>query len=316
VKTAHGVWLCLSLWATAVCGQTLKPLVKLEAPRSMDSAVVCDGGGSIVGVGGGHDVYSWSLPSGARQMIKVTDGNISWHGVACNRKALALGFKSGTGQVFDQSGIERRRIELKDEVAAIAVSADGGLLAVATIHSPVQLWDLTNGKLLWWGSTDFGNTTAIEIVPEGNLIIAADTDTRIRAYDWNGKLVYSADSGLLEPFGLGLSADGKKFAVGGMEGAIELYDSATGKRLKESESSGNTIWGIMMAPAGTKVLALELDDGYRMDQVAIGYWDTSGRELKKLAVDPRTVIGFGRSTVQPLLVRQEASGKISVDSVE
>jgi WD40 repeat protein len=315
VKTAVA-GLCLSLWATTVCGQTLKPLVKLEAPRSMDSAVVCDGGGSIVGVGGEHDVYSWSLPSGTRHMINVTDGSISWRGVACNRKVLALGFKSGTVRVFDPAGTQQRRIELKSEVVAIAVSADGGFLAVATVYSPVQLWDLTSGKLLWSGSTDFGNTTAIEIVPEGNLIIAADTDTRVRAYDRNGKLVYSADSGLLEPFGLGLSADGKKFAVGGMEGTIELYDSATGKRLKKSESSGNTIWGVMMAPAGTKVLALELDDGYRMDQVAIGYWDTSGGELKKLAVDPQTVIGFGRSTAQPLLVRQVAPRKISVDSVE
>jgi WD40 repeat protein len=229
---------------------------------------------------------------------------------------LALGFKNGAVLVFDAAGTERRRIELEAEVVAIAVSADGQLMAVATVYSPVQLWDVASGKRLWTGSIDFGNTAAIGIAPDGNLIIAADTDTHIRAYERKGKPLYSADPGLLEPFALSLSADGKKFAVAGAEGTIVLYESTTGKMLKKSENSGNTIWGVVMAPAGTKVMAQELDDGYRMDQVAIGYWDTSGGELKKLAVNPQTVIGFGRSTTQTLLLKQEAPGKISIDSVE
>jgi len=72
-------------------------------------------------------------------------------------------------------------------------------------------------------------------------------------------LAYSADSGLLGPFGLGLSADGKKFAVGGMEGMLVLYDSATGKRLNTSENSGNTIWDVVMAPAGSVLSELQWD---------------------------------------------------------
>jgi hypothetical protein len=51
---AVGLW-WLSLTG-GVCGQTAKPLVMLEARGSMDLAVVCDGGGSIVGVGGEHDL--------------------------------------------------------------------------------------------------------------------------------------------------------------------------------------------------------------------------------------------------------------------
>jgi hypothetical protein len=133
---------------------------------------------------------------------------------------------------------------------------------------------------------------------------------------WEQLLEYSANSGLLEPFGLSLSADGKKFAVGGMEGALELYDSITGKKLKKSENSGNTIWGVVTDPAGMKVMALELDDGYRMDTVAIGYWNTADAELKKVAVDPETVIGLGRDTSKLLVVRQETAGQIRVDSVE
>lgn len=308
-----GVWLTLCL---AVCGQTLKPLLKLEAPDSVNFAVVCDGGESIVGVTKEHDVYMWSLPSGKRHPINLVGGRVNWRSVACNSKVLVMGLSSGAVVVFDPAGAERQRFDLKQYVGPVAVSADGSLVAAATDAGPVQLWDATSGRHLWTGSVDFGNSGTIAIAPDGNLIIGADTDTHVRAYDRQGKLKYSVDSGLLEPWGLSLSADGKKFTVGGMEGVLELYDSVTGKKLKRSESSGNTIWGVVMDPAGTEVMALELDDGYRLDRVAIGYWNTAGAELKKLAVDPKTVIGLGRDPSHLLVVRQDTPGQISVDILE
>jgi WD40 repeat protein len=217
--------------------------------------------------------------------------------------------------VYDAAGGKKQRIELKDEVAAIALSADGGRLAVATINSPVQLWDVASGKLLWMGTTDFGNTTAIGIVPEGNLILAADGDTHIRAYDASGKLIYTADFGLLEPFDLSLSADGKKFAVAGADAKIELCESATGKKLTNSISGGNPIFAVAMAPDGMKVLGLQLD-ATRLEPTEISYWDTGSEQLKKLAVGPKTVLGFGKGEKGLLLVRQDTPDKISVESVE
>jgi hypothetical protein len=61
------------------------------------------------------------------------------------------------------------------------------------------------------------------------LIVAADGDTHVRGYDRKGKLLYTAEAGLLERFDLSLSADGKTFAVAGAEGAIALHDSATAR---------------------------------------------------------------------------------------
>jgi len=64
---------------------------------------------------------------------------------------------------------------------------------------------------------------------DGNLIVVADGDTHVRGYDRKGKLLYTAEAGLLEPCDLSLSADGKTFAVAGAVGAIALHDSATGR---------------------------------------------------------------------------------------
>jgi WD40 repeat protein len=307
---------CSITLSAAVFAQVANPLAKLEAPAPLNFVVVCDGGGSLVGVTAKSEVYSWSLPSGTRQTINLIGGPVSWGKVACNSNLLALGLNSGAVVVFDPAGAERRRIDIKGSVGAIAVSADGSLLAAATSLDPLRVWDVASGKHLWSGSNDFGNTQTIAISPDGNLIIAADTDTHIRAYNRQGKLAYSVDSGLLELFGLGFSLDGKEFTVGGAEGALALYDTATGRKLKTSENSGNTIWRIVMSPSGAKVMAEEEDDGYRMDTVAVGLWDTSGTQLKKLPVDPKTVIGFGRNAKQLLLVRQDSPGQIVVDSVE
>ncbi len=309
---AFAVWLSLT---SAVCGQVVQPFAKLEAPGALSFAVVCEGGERVVGVAGEHDVSVWSLPSGARRTIGGMKGHISPNGVACNRLGMALGSNSGTVVIFDAGGVERRRIELKGEVAALAFSADGSFLAAATIYSPVQIWDLASSTLQWIGSTGFGNTAGIRSAHDGNLIVVADGDTHVRGYDRKGKLLYTAEAGLLEPFDLSLSADGKTFAVAGAEGAIALHDTATGKMLKKSASSGNPIFALAMAPQGMKVIAFELDD-FRMDPAGIAYWNPEGGELKNLTVDVKTLLGFGMGDKSLLLVRQEAPGKISVESVE
>jgi WD40 repeat protein len=306
------VWLSLGV---VVCGQSVKPLAKLEAPGRLNFAVVCEGGASVVGVTGEHEVFLWSLPSGTRRTIGGMNGHISPVGVACNRKELALGSNVGTVVVFDAAGAERRRMELKDEIAALAFSPDGESLATATIHSPVQMWDLASGKVQWTGSTEFGNTSGIRIAPDGNLVVTADVDTRVRAYDRNGKLLYATEDDLLEPFDLSLSADGKTFAVAGAEGTIALHDSASGKLLKKSGNCGNPIFALAMAPVGTKVIGFELDD-FRMDPAGIAYWNADGGELKNLALDAKTLLGFGKGEKSLLLVRQNEPGKISVESVE
>jgi WD40 repeat protein len=310
---AVSLWLILSGTGHA---QTAAPIMKLDAPIAMRLAAVCEGGRSIVAIGGDHDAYVWPLPSGARRPISVGSGRVSR--VACNATALAFGFEDGTAEVVNARGIAQPRIDSKDEIDNVAISTDGKLLAVATQNLPVQVWDAVGGKLLWTGVTDFGNTTAVDISHDGNLIITANGDTKIRAYDRKGALVYSVeDDGSLEPFTLSVSADGMTFAVAGAEGTIELHDAATGRQLKKSARPGNTTIGtVAISPDGKDVVALVQDDGYRQADVAIGYWHTEDSRLQQLAVDVSTVVGFGSSKIGLLLLRQESPGHISVDRVQ
>jgi len=300
----------------SVYGQTVKPVAQLDAPAGLIFAMVCDGGESVVALAGQNDVYAWSLPSGTRRALKTgIDGHIDPGAVACNRKMFAVGSAHGTVVVLDAGGAERHRMELKEEVTFMAFSADGAMLAVTTANSPVQLWDVASGKALWKGTTDFGNSYGASIAPDGNLIVAADGDTHIRAYDRKGKFLYAADGGLLEPFNVSLAGDAKTFTVAGAEGIIELRDAATGKLLKKSANSGNPIFLLAMAPQGRKVIGFALD-AYRMDPAAVAYWDPDGGELKNLPLDAKTLLGIGRNDKSLLLLRQESSGKVVVESVD
>ena len=299
-----------------LCGQTVKPLAQLDAPGGLIFAMVCDGGESVVGLAGQNDLYAWSLTSGERRTLKAgLDGRVDPGAVACNRKMFAVGSSHGTVVLLDAAGVEQRRLELKEEVTGLTFSADGTTLAVTTANSPVQLCDVVSGKALWKGSTDFGNSYGARIGPDGNLIIAADGDTHVRAYDRKGKLLYAADAGWLEPFDVSLSADAKTFTVAGAEGIIELHAAATGKLLKKSANSGNPIFLLVMAPQGRKVIGFELD-AFRMHAAAVAYWDPDGGELKNLPLDAKTLLGIGRNDKSMLLVRQASPGKISVESVE
>jgi tricorn protease-like protein len=217
--------------------------------------------------------------------------------------------------VFDLKGTERFRTNLREEVSNLAFSADGSVLAVTTGNSPVQLWDVASGKLQWTGTTDFGNTYGIRIGADSNLIVTADGDTHVRAYDRKGKLLYAEGGGLLEPFDVSLPTDGKTFIVAGAEGTMELHESATGKMLKKSASLGNPIFLVAIAPQGRKAIGLALD-AHTLHPAAIPFWNLDSGELQNLQLDPKTLLGMGQGANNLLLVRQESPQQIIVESVE
>jgi WD40 repeat protein len=309
------VWLTF-VSAIAVSAQTVQPLKRLDATGEIYFAVVCGGGEGVAGVDRTNDVHLWNLATGAQKSLKTgLDAQIDPGALACDQKAIAVGSVHGTVVLLDFDGKVRQRVELKEEVTGLAFSPDGNKLAVSTANSPVQVWDVTSGSREWIGTTKFANSYGARISPDGKSVFAADGDTYVRAYEAKGKLVYAAEGSLLEPFDVSVSADGKTLAVAGAEGTIELRDSATGKVLKKSGSCGNPIFLVAMSPKAPTVLALILD-AYTLHPAGVGYWNANVGDLKQLAVDPKTVVGFGSDAKSLLLVRQESPQNLSIERVE
>jgi WD40 repeat protein len=305
------------VFASAIPAQTVKPMTKLDTTNEVYFATICNGGESVAGVDREKGIHLWNLATGQQKLFKVDlDTQIDPGALACDRKTIAVGSTHGAVALLDLEGKVRKRAELKEEITGLALSPDGSKLTVSTANSPVQLWDVASGSREWSGSTSFGNTYGARISPDGKSVFATDGDTYVRAYNaTGGKLVYAAEGDLLEPFDVSVSADGRTLAVAGAEGRVELRESATGKILKKSSSCGNPIFLVTMSPTAPTVLALILDE-MTLHPAGIGYWNVNTTELKRLSIDPKTVIGMGSDAKGLLLVRQESPAKLSVERVE
>jgi len=116
-------------------------------------------------------------------------------------------------------------------------------------------------------------------------------------------------------FGLGELAEAqfgfrghKDSLAGGEEEGIATDSHRPRARRARVEMRGS---GVLKATAGPPH-----SKDFRMEPAGIAYWNADGGELKNLAKDEKTLLGFGKGEKSLLLVRQEGPGKISVESVE
>jgi WD40 repeat protein len=305
-----------TFFATAALGQSLHQETKLESSVPLDYAIVCEHGAQIVGFSHDGALYAWTLPSSSGRKIAIPDGPA--HDITCaggSTLAVWLGSDKGALILDLNTGKVRSHIEPKDKLEGFGLSPDGSLLVIAPNGGPAQLWDTRTGQRLATGVTSFGASSSATFSPKGDIFLSTDDDTSIRAYDRNGKHLYTADGGLLEPFAAVFTGDGKHFLAAGAGGTISLYDSASGKKLKTSASCGNPIFDLKMSPDGQQVIALELDD-FTLKPVAIGLWDMRSDNIHPLDVETTKFIGAGANQSHLLLIKQEDPKTITVYSLQ
>ena len=305
----------VSLFGCVASGQQLRSEAKLNTPVPIRQAITCEKGALIVGSGEDGAVYAWTLPN--TSPVKMDNAGSSVRRMACaGGNSFAAGFRDGKVVVVDvASGVVRQRFEAKYAVQAISFSPEGSLVAIATNGMPTQLWGVRTGQRLAVGVTNLGASWSTAFSPKGDVFVSADEDTYIRAYDRQGKLLYSADGGLLESFAITFTADGGQFAVAGAGGTISLFDTASGKKLKSSNSGGNPVWTLTMFPDSQQIVALEVDD-FRLAPAEIALWDMRAEMAKPTGINPKDVIGTGTNEGHALLLRQDGPEALSVFSLQ
>ena len=139
--------------------------------------------------------------------------------------------------------------ELPPVVTALAINADGSILATAGDDHMVNLWRIDDGKLAHQllGHGDW--VRAVQFSPDGKLLASAGDDRGIRL--WNpatGELVRKFARHATSIYALDFSPDGKTIAAAGFENVVRIYDLATGHFVRALEMSLQRLAGRRFFP--------------------------------------------------------------------
>lgn len=314
-KTFFASAFFLTCSATVALGQTLHLETKLQSTVPLLLATTCERGTKVVGIGADHALYMWTLPSAQPRKVDIPDG-AAVHDINCAGSNTLAAWLDGKAVILDlDTGKVRSHINSRGFLSGFGLSPDGSMLAISNTLDPVQVWDTNSGQKLVTGVNNFASSNFAVFSPSGDVFLSTDGDSYVRAYDRRGKLLYTADGGLLEGFAAVFTSDGKRFAAASADGTISLYDAASGKKLKTSASCGNPIFNLGISPDNRYVIALEVDD-FTIKPVAIGIWDMNSENIRPLKVEVEKMIGPGGDTSHFLLIKQEDPKTLGIYSLQ
>ncbi|MCU0525450.1 MAG: serine/threonine protein kinase [Elainella sp. Prado103] len=147
----------------------------------------------------------------------------------------------------------------QSEVSALAVSADGQLLASGGADKTIQVWHLDSGELLyrWTGRTFLSpvghedRITALTFSPHNRVLISASTDGTIQQWDLQTGDRFSNLPG--QGWGiaaLALSPHEPLLASGGTDGLIQLWDLEAETLITNLVQLAQPITALQIDPAG------------------------------------------------------------------
>ncbi len=165
-------------------------------------------------------------------------------------------------------------------IASTHFSADGKWLASGGGDRMIRVWDMANRREFraFSGPTSF--TCAVRFSPDGKVLAAAGYETGsgnpIYLYDVAAGKERTRLTG--HPHGgirrLLFTPDGKQLVSGGFDGAVRVWDLASGKEVRSIDAETGTVYSLSLSPDG-HTLATAGRDGLRL-------WDlNTGKSLPR-----------------------------------
>ena len=139
------------------------------------------------------------------------------------------------------------------QVASIALSADGSLLATGGEEGSIIVWDLAAGKILreleghridGERNQTFRGIYALAFSPNGKLLASGSDDETLRIWDvLRGTQIQKLTAHTMSVRGLSFSPDGALLASADYsEGAVRIWDTSSWKTLEIIEIPSNTVF--------------------------------------------------------------------------
>ena len=189
-------------------------------------------------------------------------------------------------------------------VTALAINADGSILATAGDDHFVNLWRIDDGKLAHQllGHGDW--VRAVQFSPDGKLLASAGDDRGIRL--WNpatGELVRTFARHATSIYALDFSPDGKTIAAAGFENVVRIYDVATGHFVRSLKCPCNDLRAVAFSRDGSRLVARRA----RRARADLERCRRHGRSR----IGKRTTIGFAPLRFRPTATNWPRPAKIA-----
>jgi len=193
----------------------------------------------------------------------------------------------------------------------LVFSPDSSLLAASPSGVPVQLWSVAKRERVAVLQTDFGDSAAMTFSPDSTRFATADTDTRVRIFDHNGKLQATYTGFLLEPFAISFTHDSEQVVVGGADCTLTFLDASDGHVLRRLAKQSDPIFWVTALPNGASLLSLQIDAASLGTHTTL-LWDIPAGTSRKLAFDARHMIGFGiQADEKPLFLTADSDTSLT-----
>jgi WD40 repeat protein len=230
----------------------------------------------LLAAGGDGPVHVWDLASGKELAAdeEAHQGAVSRIAVVGN--VVATAGDDHTVRLWD-AGTGRQRLKLTHDywVRGIALSPDGARLVSSSLDDTVGLWDTATGRKIYSlpGHGKYGGYRPVAFMPDGKHFLSCGDDLYLRKWDVKtGKALLEhalRPTGVKVPdpedeardrerfFDLGegtFSPDGKTFVmIAGNE--FHVFDTATGKDLRQIANEGSHVASLTISPDGKMLLA-------------------------------------------------------------
>ena len=188
---------------------------------------------------------------------------------------LASGGEDATVRIWDPAAGKQLHLLKKHSkrVSSVAFSPDGHRLASAGVDNAVYFWDAQTGAQLKHVQM---NALVLDF-DHGGQRLACANESKVTFLDASsGKSLRSFSikavsfRGYLAA-GFYMTADGPRFACGDGTGAVRVYDSETGKVVRESHEHRDAVRGVAFSRSTPPVMASASADG------SISVWRTGVR---------------------------------------
>ena len=304
-------------------GAPVQPEVSLHDPGGNNVFGDVFSSESVLATGDGNgNSYLWSLPSG-KLITTLHDPNSNGvNGIAYNQTSDSYAVADASGKIYLWNASSFKLTGTLNNGSrddySVAVSPDGGLVAVGSGGGTIYLWGMTGGHANSNPVTNLHdpagkNVYSVAFTPDGGFLAAGDTDGS--TYLWNvstGKLTATfKDPGSLGLYSVEFSPNGSLLAVsdaatsdGTNEGVVYLWNVSTGKLVNTLESYYNAEYADLAFSPNGRYLAVGDTTG------DVSFWNVATGKYLTSLFDPQAkgIIGIAFSPSGDTLASTDTGG--------